>query len=104
MDRHPSWDCHLLRLALIPIPLGRLTVAPKRVLIIRRRALRVATVDPDFQVVQMGRDYGTTVNVVQRLSEKDRLLAVVPVVTPTTGSGASTAKSALNASHSAELV
>ena len=76
----------------------------KPVLINRRRALRVATIDPDFQVVQIGRHYGTTVNVVQRLSEKGRLIAVVRVVTPATGSGASTAKSALNARHSAELV
>ncbi len=53
-------------------------VIPSSALIIRSGPPRVATVGADgkvrFPVVQLGRDFGTTVEVVGGLSERDRLL------------------------------
>lgn len=57
-------------------------VIPSSALIIRSGPPRVATVGTDgkvrFQVVQLGRDFGTTVEVVGGLSERDRLLVTPP--------------------------
>jgi len=80
-------------------------VIPSTALIIRSGPPRVATVGSDnkvrLQPVQLGRDYGTTVEVVQGLSEQDRLVVAPPdalqegtVVSPVTlpsnsGAGAS---------------
>jgi RND family efflux transporter MFP subunit len=57
-------------------------VIPSNALIIRSGPPRVATVGADgkvrFSVVQLGRDFGTTVEVVGGLSERDRLLVTPP--------------------------
>ena len=55
---------------------------PSSALIVRSGEPRVATLGGDnkvrFQVVQLGRDYGTKVEVVEGLSEKERLLIAPP--------------------------
>ncbi len=57
-------------------------VIPSSALIIRSGPPRVATVGPDnevrFRLVQLGWDYGTTVEVIQGLSEQDRLVVAPP--------------------------
>ena len=57
-------------------------IIPASALIIRSGPPRVATVGTGnkvrFQVVQLGRDYGTSVEVVDGLSEKERLLVAPP--------------------------
>ena len=57
-------------------------VIPSTALIIRSGPPSVATVGPDskvrFRHVQLGRDYGTTVEVIQGLTEQDRLVAAPP--------------------------
>jgi RND family efflux transporter MFP subunit len=57
-------------------------VIPSSALIVRSGPPRVATVGADgkvrFPVVQLGRDFGTTVEVVGGLSERDRLLVTPP--------------------------
>ena len=55
---------------------------PSSALIVRSGEPRVATLGGDnkvrFQIVQLGRDYGTKVEVVEGLSEKERLLIAPP--------------------------
>lgn len=55
---------------------------PSSALIIRTGSPRVATLGNDnairFQVVQLGRDYGTTVEIIRGLSEQDTLLVAPP--------------------------
>ncbi len=57
-------------------------VIPSSALIIRSGPPRVAVVGADSKVrllvVQLGRDFGTTVEVVGGLSERDRLLVTPP--------------------------
>jgi membrane fusion protein, multidrug efflux system len=57
-------------------------VIPSTALIIRSGPPRVATVGSDstvrFRAVQLGRDYGSTVEVIQGLSEQDRLVVAPP--------------------------
>jgi len=71
-------------------------IIPASALIIRSGSPRVAIVGKDhklrFQVVHLGRDYGSTVEVLEGLSERDQLLLapsddlqegeVVRIVTP----------------------
>ena len=77
-------------------------IIPASALIIRSGSPRVATVGKDhklrFQVVHLGRDYGSTVEVLEGLNERDQLLlapsddlqegAVVRTVTPPAGTKA----------------